>query len=114
MKNIEIKEENICAMALVDKMNDVVEFVQAYSECYIAQLVAINKLIEHKDDKDKLYRAYVIDSDMYCKHSYCFYDNEIMSLPGGFLEETLSQNITHFLMDKAIKELRSILFNDED
>lgn len=114
MKNIEIKEENICAMALVDKMNDVVEFVQAYSECYIAQLVAINKLIEHKDDKDRLYRTYVIDSDMYCKYSYCLYDNEIISLPGGFLEETLSQNITHFLMDKAIKELRSKLFDDLD
>ena len=105
-----IKKENAFGMVLVNKMTDTVEYVHAYSECYIAQIAAINKLIAHRDDKDKLYRTYVLDNDMYCKYSYCLYDNEIMSLPGGFLDEMLSEKIVQFAYDELFHELCSKLF----
>lgn len=112
MKYNDIKKENIYAMALVDKNTNTVERVSTHSHLYIAQFAAFNGLLEHKDDKERLYRAYVMDNDMYCIHSYCFYEDEVISLPGGFIEDSLSENIIQFLYDKVMDELRSKLFND--
>ena len=61
MKYNGVKKENAFGMVLVNKMTDTVEYVHAYSECYIAQIAAINKLIAHRDDKDKLYRLLYAD-----------------------------------------------------
>ena len=107
-----LKKENIFAVALVDKMSDNVEYVQAYPVCCIAQLDGITELMKRKDSKDTLYRVYVLDVDMYCMHSYALYDNEIVSLPGGFLDELLSNKIVDFMFDKVFREVTKNFINE--
>lgn len=112
MKQDNITDMNIFAIALVDKMKDEVEYINAYEDCYMAQMDAIYQLIEHKDSKNESYRVYVLDDDMYCTHSYCLYNNEIMELPGGFLDEMLSEKIVDFMYHVLLHRIALKFLNE--